>query len=119
MRRQIERPSPCVGTSSTEALPMRTLGSARYAVFSDDALLEAVLRRDARAFAELLGRFRGLLFRCISRVTARYTRVLSSEDLDEIFAEACAALWTEDLRRLRAFDPNRGMKLGSWLGLIA
>src|SRR6187401_803009 len=85
----------------------------------DDHLLARCLRRDQLAFAELLRRYRGLLFRCITRITGRYERVLGSEDVEEIFAEVCLALWADDLRRLRAFDPRRGMKLGSWLGLIA
>lgn len=85
---------------------------------ADEAVLVAVLRRDPLAFAELIRRHRGLVYRCIGRITARYRSVLASEDLDEIFAEVCVALWKDDLRRLRAFDPTRGMKLGSWLGLI-
>jgi RNA polymerase sigma-70 factor, ECF subfamily len=85
----------------------------------DDVLLARCLRRDQLAFAELLRRYRGILFRCVTRITARYERVLGSEDVDEIFAEICLTLWADDLRRLRAFDPGRGMKLGSWLGLIA
>ena len=89
-----------------------------YVSLQDDLLLVAVLRRDPRAFAELVRRYRGLLFRCITRITGRYRRVLASEDQDEIFAEVCVALWSDDLRRLRAYDPGRGMKLGSWLGLI-
>ncbi len=92
---------------------------SRYAATTDEALLEEVLRRREVAFGELLRRYRGLLFRCITRITGRYERVLGSEDTDEIFAEVCLALWADDLRRLRAYDPARGMKLGSWLGLIA
>ena len=90
-----------------------------HAAASDEALLAAVLARDGAAFGELLRRFRGLLFRCITRITGRYERVLGSEDVDEIYAETCLQLWADDLRRLRAFDAARGMKLGSWLGLIA
>lgn len=97
---------------------MRACAHPVYTALTDQLLLPAVLRRDPRAFAELLRRYRGLLYRCITRITGRYQRVLASEDLDEIFAEVCVALWADDLRRLRAFDPSRGMKLGSWLGLI-
>jgi RNA polymerase sigma-70 factor (ECF subfamily) len=89
------------------------------AALTDAQLLVAVLRRNQPAFAELLRRYRGLMFRCITRITGRYERVLGSEDVEEVFAEVCLALWADDLRRLRAFDPARGMKLGSWLGLIA
>ena len=90
-----------------------------YADRTDEALLVEVLARREVAFGELLRRYRGLLFRCITRITGRYERVLGSEDVEEIFAEVCLALWADDLRRLRAFDATRGMKLGSWLGLIA
>src|SRR5689334_20367449 len=90
-----------------------------YAERSDEELLRAVLRKNQAAFGELLRRYRGLLFRCITRITGRYERVLGSEDVEEIFAEVMMALWQDDLRRLRAYDPARGMKLGSWLGLIA
>lgn len=86
---------------------------------SDEALLHDVLRRDQRAFDELLRRYRALLFRCITRITGRYERVLCAQDADEIYAEVCLLLWADDLRRLRAYDPQRGMKLGSWLGLLA
>ena len=86
---------------------------------TDAQLLVAILRRNQAAFGELLRRYRGLMFRCITRITGRYERVLGSEDVEEIFAEVCLALWADDLRRLRAFDAARGMKLGSWLGLIA
>jgi RNA polymerase sigma-70 factor (ECF subfamily) len=86
---------------------------------SDAALLHAVLRGAPNAFDALLRRYRALLFRCITRITGRYERVLCAQDIDEIYAEVCLLLWCDDLRRLRAFDPQRGMKLGSWLGLLA
>lgn len=92
---------------------------AVVAARSDEALLHDVLRRDERAFDELLRRYRALMFRCITRITGRYERVLCAQDADEIYAEVCLLLWSDDLRRLRAFDPRRGMKLGSWLGLLA
>ncbi|MEO6953740.1 MAG: sigma-70 family RNA polymerase sigma factor [Polyangia bacterium] len=86
---------------------------------SDDQLLALTLDRDPRAFEELVARYRGLVYRCILRVTGRYARVLSSECVDDIYAESCVLLWAHDLRRLRAYDPARGMKLASWLGLLA
>jgi len=91
----------------------------RYAALSDEHLLVCALQRDARAFAELIRRHRGLIVRCITRVTTRYERVLTSECVDDVFAEVCVLLWADDLKRLRAYDASRGMKLASWLGLLA
>lgn len=92
---------------------------ASYLSFTDEQLREGALRHDERALAELVRRHRGLIFRCITRVTSRYERVLTSECVDDIFAEVCVLLWADDLKRLRAYDASRGMKLASWLGLIA
>src|SRR5262249_8173734 len=90
-----------------------------YKTLSDLALLDCVLRRQERAWAELMRRYRGLIYRCITKVTSRYDSVLSSEVSNEIFADVCVNLLRDDMRKLRAYDADRGSKLGSWLGLIA
>jgi RNA polymerase sigma-70 factor (ECF subfamily) len=90
-----------------------------YRVLTDDRLLHRVLRKDQVAWNELIRRFRGLVFRCITKVAAKYDAVLSNEDANEIFGDMCFNLLRDDMRKLRAYDPNRGAKLGSWLGLLA
>ncbi len=98
---------------------MNRYASPRLADRTDEQILGSALAGNAIGFEELLRRYRALLYRCITRITTRYERVLGSEDADEIYAEVCYALWSDNLRRLRAYDAGRGMKLGSWLGLIA
>src|SRR5260370_9305696 len=78
-----------------------------------------VLRKMQVAWNELIRRFRGLVFRCITKVAAKYDAVLSNEDVNEIFGDMCFNLLRDDMRKLRAYDPTRGAKLGSWLGLLA
>src|SRR6185503_1930173 len=39
--------------------------------------------------------------------------------VNEIFGDMCCGLLRDDLHKLRAYDPARGAKLGSWLGLLA
>jgi RNA polymerase sigma-70 factor (ECF subfamily) len=90
-----------------------------YHVLNDDRLLQMVLHKDQEAWNELIRRFRGLVFRCITKVAAKYDAVLSNEDVNEIFGDMCFNLLRDDMRKLRAYDPNRGAKLGSWLGLLA
>jgi RNA polymerase sigma-70 factor (ECF subfamily) len=85
----------------------------------DGELLRCVLERQEPAWRELMRRFRPLIYRCIQRVAWRHGRRHGREDIDEIFSEVCFNLWRDDLRKLRAYDPTRGSKLGSWLGLIA
>jgi len=88
-------------------------------MLTDAALLESVIARDELAWAELVRRYRGLIFRCITKVTSKYASVLSSDDVSEIFADVLVNLVRDDMRKLRAYDPARGSKLGSWLGLIS
>src|SRR6185295_15470431 len=38
---------------------------------------------------------------------------------NEIFGDMCFNLLRDNMRKLRAYDPARGAKLGSWLGLLA
>jgi RNA polymerase sigma-70 factor (ECF subfamily) len=90
-----------------------------YRSLSDGELLDAVLGRDEHAWRELLRRFRALLFRCIHKVAFKYDAALTPEDVNEIFGEVCFNLLRDDLRKLRAYDPARGSKLATWLGLIA
>ena len=52
--------------------------------WTDRELLKFVLRSDARGWAELVRRFRPLIYRCITKVTLKYAPSLSGADLDEI-----------------------------------
>jgi RNA polymerase sigma-70 factor (ECF subfamily) len=90
-----------------------------YRLLTDERLLQRVLGKDQVAWNELIRRFRGLVFRCITKVAGKYDAVLSNEDVNEIFGDMCFNLLRDDMRKLRAYDPHRGAKLGSWLGLLA
>ncbi len=87
--------------------------------WTDRELLKFVLRNDARGWAELIRRFRPLIYRCITKVTLRYSPSLGSADLDEIYADVMMQLVREDMRKLRIYNPARGTKLGSWIGMIS
>jgi RNA polymerase sigma-70 factor (ECF subfamily) len=97
----------------------RAPSPGRLFEIDDQALLQQVLRQDEAAWRELLRRFRGLIFRCIGKTLARFEANLSNEDPDEIYAEVCFNLLRNDMKKLRVYDPRRGSKLGSWIGLIA
>ncbi|MDB4968275.1 MAG: polymerase, sigma-24 subunit, subfamily [Myxococcales bacterium] len=98
---------------------LKPLPDLDYCIIADGPLLERVLTKDQVAWGELLRRFRGLVFRCITKVSGKYDAVLSNEDVNEIFGDMCFNLLRDDMRKLRAYDPTRGAKLGSWLGLLA
>jgi RNA polymerase sigma-70 factor (ECF subfamily) len=87
--------------------------------WTDRDLLKWVLRSDARGWAELVRRFRPLIYRCITKVTLKYAPSLGSADLDEIYADVMMQLVRDDMHKLRIYNPSRGTKLGSWIGMIA
>ena len=87
---------------------------------ADDAkLVRALIADDPHAWREFNTRFSRLVLSTISRVTARFSGVVSQEDLREIYATFCVQLLANDKLKLRSFDPERGNKLSTWLGLLA
>ncbi len=86
--------------------------------WNDRELLTRVFRNDARGWAELVRRFRPLIYRCITKVTGRYSAIAMADN-DEIYAEVLMQLLRDDCYKLRVYNPARGTKLGSWIGLIA
>src|SRR5262245_42634819 len=75
--------------------------------WSDAELLGRVLRREAKAWNELVRRYRSLIFRCVTKVIGRYDSILSSADADEVYGEVLVALVRDDMRKLRLYDPRR------------
>jgi RNA polymerase sigma-70 factor (ECF subfamily) len=98
---------------------LATRTSKDSADWTDRELLKFVLRSDARGWAELVRRFRPLIYRCITKVTLKYSPSLGSADLDEIYADVMMQLVRDDMHKLRIYNPARGTKLGSWIGMIS
>jgi RNA polymerase sigma-70 factor (ECF subfamily) len=87
--------------------------------WTDRELLRHVLRSEGRAWAELVRRYRPLIYRCITKVTLKYSPTLGSADLDEIYADVMMQLVRDDMHKLRIYNPSRGTKLGSWIGMLS
>ncbi len=87
--------------------------------WTERQLLRRVLGRDDRAWMELVRRYRSLIYRCINKVTARCAPSLGSADIDEIYGDVLLNLLRDDMRKLRLYNPRRGTKLGSWIGMIS
>jgi len=97
---------------------VRRRSSSEPRNWTDRQLLRRLLVADDRAWAEMVRRYRALIYRCITKVTGRYAPHLSGADLDEIYAEVLMNLLRDDMRKLRLYNPRRGTKLSSWIGMI-
>lgn len=87
---------------------------------SDEELLDRVLRHESEeSWRAFLARFEPLVLATILRTAHARRAWLTRDDLEELRAGFLAALLANDRRALRAFDPARGCKLSSWIGLLA
>ncbi len=82
-------------------------------------LVRDMLRGDKRAWRQFHGRYDRLIYRCITKVTARFALLVGQDDINEIYATLLVQLLSNDMHKLRSFDAERGNRLGSWIGLLA
>lgn len=87
--------------------------------WTETQLLNRMLLRDGGAWREFHRRYDRLIYRCIHKVTGRFPGVVTSEDVREIYAMFLLSLNKRKMHKLRTFDPERGNKLSSWIGMLA
>jgi len=78
-----------------------------------------MLLREGKAWREFHERYDRLIYRAIHKVTQRFSAVMSSSDVDEIYAMLLVSLNNRDMHKLRTFEPERGHRLSTWVGLLA
>ena len=83
------------------------------------ALVRGMLAGSERAWRDFHARYDRLIYRCITKVTGRFSSFLSQDDIREIYATLLVQLLSNDMHKLRSFDPDRGNRFGSWIGLLA
>jgi len=86
---------------------------------TETQLLNRMLLRDGVAWREFHRRYDRLIYRCIHKVTGRFPGSITSEDVREIYAMFLLSLNKRNMHKLRTFDPERGNKLSSWVGMLA
>lgn len=105
--------------TSGSALPTDLrLGTKTMQELDDALLVELLLQDDPAAWRDFATRYSRLMLSCISRVTGRFGRI-GPDDVREIYATLCLQLLSNDKKKLRSFEPGRGTRLGTWLGLLA
>jgi RNA polymerase sigma-70 factor (ECF subfamily) len=86
---------------------------------SDDELIAGMLANQPAAWREFQSKYDRLIMRCITKVTRRFTSIVSQDDVREIYATLYVSLLGNDMHKLRSFDPERGNRFSSWIGLLA
>jgi RNA polymerase sigma-70 factor (ECF subfamily) len=85
----------------------------------ETTLLDGLLADDGNAWREFNVRYARLIYACIGRITARFGGVVRADAVNDIYSMLCVQLLSNDKIKLRTFEPGRGSKLGTWLGLLA
>jgi RNA polymerase sigma-70 factor (ECF subfamily) len=104
--------------SITTRMPGRKANSVE-----ETELLEALLhgseaeRRSRRK--ELVERYERLIISCIRNVLRRYGAEHSRADLEDLVNDVWVVLLRDDLRKLRQYRAERGLRLASFIGLVA
>ncbi len=96
-----------------------TMTTTNIQDLTETQLLSRMLLRDGGAWREFHRRYDRLIYRCIHKVTGRFPGSITSEDVREIYAMFLLGLNKRNMHKLRTFDPERGNKLSSWVGLLA
>lgn len=103
--------------STTDLCP--SLQTEPTAAEGEAALVGRMVAGEAGAWREFQAKYDRLIYRCITRVTARFAARLGTDDVKEIYATLLLQLLANDKHKLRTFDPQRGNRFSSWIGLLA
>ncbi len=87
--------------------------------WTDEQLIARLIKSQPLAWREFERRYDRLIDRCILKVTRRFSSVVSADDVREIASTLRLSLLANDMHKLRTFDPERGNRFSSWIGLLA
>ena len=93
--------------------------SGSVAFDTDEDLIAGMLANDPPAWRAFQTRYDRLIMRCITKVTRRFASVVSPDDVREVYATLYVSLLGNSMHKLRSFDPERGNRFSSWIGLLA
>ncbi len=104
---------------NTAPVEQLTEAMRRPSEYTEGELVAAMLVSDELAWVEFHRRYARLIYRCITKITGRFASVMSPEDIREVYATLVLQLVTNDMHKLRSFDPDRGNRLGTWIGMLS
>jgi len=120
-RKELEETMKAVAVKSERKSGMFKVVKAPVSpeTWTDLELVDQMVTGSALAWREFQRRYDRLVHRCILKVTRRFSSVVSQEDVREIAATLSLSLLANDMHKLRTFDPERGNRFSSWIGLLA
>jgi|GEM_PF-4588825 RNA polymerase sigma-70 factor, ECF subfamily len=82
------------------------------------ALLSAVLIGEPGAKTEFFSRYNHIVEMCVRKILSQSGLRPTEEDVRDRVADIWLWLLDNDMHRLRRFDPNRNIRVATWIGLL-
>jgi RNA polymerase sigma-70 factor (ECF subfamily) len=82
-------------------------------------LLDRVLRGSTQARTRFFLRYTSVVEARVRQVLRRAGSWISEDDIQDMVSEIWLSLFEDDMRPLRRFDPERQIKVATWIGLLA
>jgi RNA polymerase sigma-70 factor (ECF subfamily) len=83
------------------------------------SLREGLLRGEAAAWRTFTRQHGRLVCATVARIVRRFGLIATSEDVREIEAWFSVELLANDMAKLRAFQPERGVRFSTWIAMLA
>ena len=82
-------------------------------------LLSAVLDGDSHASRSFFNRYNCTIEMCVRKVLRTGNRPAQDEDVRDLVGEVWLSLLEDNKKPLRRFDPDREIRVSTWIGLLA
>ncbi len=94
-------------------------GRTKKDVAAELDLVRDVLARKPGAWERFYQKYYRLMLSCVRKVYAKHGVLLDEEEQSDLLATVCYNFVKNDFHKLRVYDPKRGHRLSSWVGLIS
>ena len=85
----------------------------------DLEMVRSVITGEPGAWQRFYRKYHRLMLACVRRVYHKHGVMLSAEEQEDLLANVCLNFVKRDFQKLRLYDPERGHRLSSWVGLIS
>jgi len=82
-------------------------------------LLDSVLAGDRSASRSFFNRYNCTIEMCVRKVLRGTNRPATEDEIRDLVSEVWVSLFEDDKRPLRRFDPQRDVRVSTWIGLLA
>jgi RNA polymerase sigma-70 factor (ECF subfamily) len=85
---------------------------------TESELLKGCTSGDKESWSLFVKQYNKLIYHTIYKTLRVNGQPTDPDDINDLFQEVFTAFCENDCKKLRAFDPQRGVKLSSWLRMI-